>query len=277
MQYSSGILKKPTSLKSEDIVGFNNDYFWILDGATPPASKKNREATQLYIKLLNASLSYFSLENVCPAELLKKSIRNVKRTYEKTYPLDNSDYLPYSTAIIIKLSDALEYLVLGDSFLSVCTGDQTIEICDDRLKRVAVTERQEVRRLREKGIDESTDIYINARRKLIEAEMQLQNKENGYWVAGFNESAADNSITGKIILNEGQKTFSITAMTDGLARLVTHLGAYQNINEIGKDIVEHGANNIFEKLRTLESNKTNFIKPISSQHDDASFFIISNS
>lgn len=273
MKFISGVNKKPTIERPEDLVGYSNNYFWLLDGATPPLGKKNRQLTQEYICSLNASLCEFSRENYSTTELLRRSIEKVKGIFEEKYSLKDEEYLPYSTVVLVKFDNEIEYLVLGDSYLFIDNSTTPTVITDDRLENIAVEERKIVSDLKCSGIDEESLEYLTARKNLITKELEYQNKENGYWVAGLDAKAADYAVTGKIKCNQVPR---IMATSDGLARLVTHLNYYSDFDSLAQSILKNGANSIFEKLRDLEEDETNFIKPIASKHDDASFFIISN-
>ena len=258
MYYNMGISKKPSESKSEDLVGYNNGFFWLLDGATPPAEKKNKELTQIYINLLNAALANYSLECKDTNILLERSIEKVKDSFEKNYNLSSIDYFPYSTAVIFKVDDeSIEYSVLGDSYLSIVTESSILNITDDRLKKIAVEERRVVQKMRENEIDEKSSEYKEARKKLIYTELNFQNVDGGYWVAGLNPIAAQKSISGRVSLSKNNKFF-VFAASDGLARLITHFDVFKDFKSLGKEIEQNGAKKIFEMLRQLESNKSNF-------------------
>ncbi|NFF79730.1 hypothetical protein [Clostridium botulinum] len=276
MYYNMGINKKPSESKSEDLVGYNNGFFWLLDGATPPAEKTNKELTQIYINLLNAALTNCALECKNTNLLLERSIEKVRNSFEKNYDLSSIDYFPYSTAVIFKIDDkAVEYTVLGDSYLSIATENSIVNITDDRLKRIAVKERRVVQEMRENGIDEKSIEYKQARKNLIYTELDFQNIDGGYWVAGLNPIAARESVSGKITIGK-DKQFFVFAASDGLARLITHFDKFKDFKSLGKEIEQNGAKKTFEMLRKLESNKSNFKKPVSSKHDDASFVMVCN-
>lgn len=144
-------------------------------------------------------------------------------------------------------------------------------IIDNRIHDVAVKERNKVREMRSKGIDENSALYLDARKELIFKELEKQNVENGFWIACTNPVAARKAITGKISLTNNTTVF---AMSDGLARLITHFDVYRGFTDVINEIKTNGAQKVFELLRELESKKENFKKPISSTHDDASFLLI---
>lgn len=164
---------------------------------------------------------------------------------------------------------------MSDSYLDININGIETTITDDRLKNIATEERRIVREMRKNGIDELSKEYLDARKKLIETEQIYQNRKDGYWVACLNPDAANESVEGSIEINPKDR-FNILALSDGMARLVTHLAVYDNLSDIGNAIQIHGEKYVFEKLRRMENDPNNFIKPISSKHDDASYFLISN-
>ena len=273
--YMTGINKKPSESKSEDLVGSNNNFYWLLDGATPPAERKYKELTQIFLNTFNSALSACSLECSSTNILLERSLERVRDVFTEKYDINSLDHLPSSTAVIIKIDGEIEYSVLGDSYLSIATKNSKIVITDERIGNIAVNERKIVREMRENGVDENSIEYIKARKALIREESNLRNVAGGYWIASLNPLAAEESIYGTYPL-DSYDDFLIFAASDGLTRLVTHLGAFNDLYSLADETVRVGATQIFKKLRELESDKTNFIKPISNKHDDASFLLISS-
>lgn len=265
---SSGVCKKPSLDAPEDLVGGSNNFYWLLDGATPPAGKGNHKLTVEYVRTLDHYFKEFAKTANDPEDLLFNAIKSTRIVFEQKGVIINP---PSSTVIIVQvLRDCLRYLVLGDSYLCVCTGEEVVTITDKRLASVAVNERTEVRTLREQGVSENSTEYIEARRRLIFAEESSRNKAGGYWIAELNPDAAKEAIVGTLPLPN-----LVFAVTDGLERLVSVFGVYPGLKELGNTIIEKGDRHIFDQLRLLEEDQQNFKRPISSKHDDASYFLLS--
>ena len=49
MNVSMAVNKNPNKFKSEDVVGYSNNFFWLLDGATSQANGKSKDLTSMYI------------------------------------------------------------------------------------------------------------------------------------------------------------------------------------------------------------------------------------
>lgn len=272
--YATGINKKPISENSEDLIGYSNNFFWLLDGATPPFNSQNTKLTQDYIKNLNLAFTKYSLECTDTNELLYKGIQYVKKFFEEKYDINNMQYLPYSTVVIIKIEkDKLKYTVLSDSYLVFYSEKYQEVITDDRLKKIAIKERKIVQNLKRTGIDEKSKEYISARKSLINVERLYQNKKGGYFVSCLDENVVNETINGEINLNLNNN-WTIFVLSDGLARLVTNFCIYENFISLSEDIIKNGSMYIFNKLRKLEEDDCNCVNPVSSKNDDASYFII---
>ena len=262
----TGVCKKPTIKEPEDLVSNSFDYYWVLDGATPP--KGNHESTVEYVRCLSETMTTLAKTADSPKALLKDAIASMPSSFSL------GDYTPYSTAVVIRvLENKIQYAVLSDSTLSISVNDKITQIIDDRLKKIAVEERTLVQQLRASGVNEESEEYLIARKKLIDKESESKNKEGGYWVASLNPEAADHAICGEITYNEDDSVI-IAAATDGLCRLFTHFNSYSNLAEIAQRVWEDGTSLVFDELRTLEKDPANFRKPISSTNDDASFLIL---
>ena len=260
---SSGVCKKPSLDVPEDLVGGSNNFYWLLDGA----GKGNHKLTVEYVSTLDHYFKEFAKTANDPEDLLFNAIKSTKIVFEKRGVIVNP---PSSTVIIVQiLRDCLRYLVLGDSYLCVCAGEKVVTITDKRLASVAVQERNEVRTLREQGVPENSAKYIEARRRLICAEESSRNKDGGYWIAELNPDAAKEALVGTLPLPN-----LVFAVTDGLERLVSVFDIYSGLKALGETILEKGDSYVFNQLRLLEEEPENFKRPISSKHDDASYFLI---
>lgn len=262
---------KPGRDTSEDIVGHGNGFFWLLDGATPPSGPNAAVLTQVFLKEISQNLHHVAGADDCftPCDLLRRAICLTRENFPV---VPDHSYLPCATAIIGKLDgDQFSYLVLGDSYLIVA-GESPIVIYDDRLKNIAVEERDRVRSLRVQGVDEKSDIYRIARNALISSEMTRKNTPDGYWIVSLDDSAVDHAITGCVTVVPGDT--KILAASDGFARLSTHFLQPPDIRDLPNDVISSGASSLIETLRILEADRRNFRAPASSMHDDASFILV---
>ncbi|HEV3157287.1 MAG TPA: hypothetical protein VGZ00_08070 [Candidatus Baltobacteraceae bacterium] len=270
---SSFVSPKPGRLLSEDVVSSAGNCVWLLDAATPPHGKKPSENTQLYVHALSNNIyKYIRREpNSALNLILAKAIGSAS---EEANFDDEPAYLPYSTVILArKKEESIDYLVLGDSYLLINDGCNWTTISDDRLKACATTERQAVRSLTAKGVDQNSLLYREAHNALVQREAQLMNHENGFWVACDNPEAAMMALCGTI--NVSPMDFTIFAMSDGLARANTHLRTPIEFPEIPETILKLGATAFVNLLRASERDFGRYLGVSSSVHDDISYIQMS--
>lgn len=259
---------------SEDFVGKNENFYWLLDGATPPRGELNHKHTRYFVEELDKALTKYSVSSDNTKELLFNALEEIRKVFEEK-GLDKYKYLPCSTAIVVKVTDEyIEYSVLGDSTLGIRINNEVKIISDNRLENIAVDERKKVCALRFQGIDERNEQYSSIRKNLIDEERKHMNVNGGYWIASLQPIAAEHAIHGKVNISKDNNVMVIM-VSDGLERLVSVFSKYKNVCEIGDDLILNGEPTIFSKLRELENNKDNFKKPIASKNDDASYLLLS--
>lgn len=271
--YAESVCKKPSLDYPEDVVGSNGCYYWLLDGATPPAGDLSHRHTLQYVHCLSAALAQNSLGCPTTQELLYRAIADVRKEFHQ-YGLDANEYQPSSTAIVVAYDGhCIRYSVLGDSILGLRVNLSKLYISDSSLKRIAIEQRTKVRTLRAQGVNEESEQYLCARKQLIAEEQRYQNVPGGYWIACLNPEAAYHSISGEIPVEKNDQV-TIIGASDGLERLVSHLGRYESLLAVADSISMNGEGYVFSELRRLENSQRDFIKPVSSRHDDASFFLL---
>lgn len=269
MHVKYGICPKPSLVQAEDIVGYNNNFYWLLDGATPPVGDLNHEKTRNFVQKTNDLLRFHSENATDTRSLLKKVLS------ELIALSDHSDhgYSPYSTIILVHVTGGVvEYSLLADSTLGICINGRTSIISDERLKGVAAHERDEVRNLVASGTNEDSALYTTARKKLIEAELCQQNVDGGYWIFKPDMSILDQMICGSIHFDTSDDVM-IILLSDGLERLVSKFGKYDDVCKLGYALLSCEDQKIFSELREEELKCS---KAVSSLHDDASYILITN-
>lgn len=269
MNVVTGNFSKPGKIKSEDVVGYSNGFMWLIDGATPPHNV-NANLTYDYVNVLSSYIHLNSFSSDCIKELARVSINQAAHYIESRYgEFDETDYTPYATLIIVKIDeDCIEYVVIGDSYMVIETSDEILELSDDRLSNVAVDERDYLRELIENGVSDTSQEYLDARKRLIEVESGFKNVEGGYWVVGFDEHVLDHALTGCVKYRDWVK---ISLMSDGLARLSTHFTNCKSSHDIVDLVDKLGVLNVVNELRSIEKSGVGMIKHLSSSHDDASY------
>jgi hypothetical protein len=273
MRLYSAVAPKPGRAFSEDVIGYGNGFYWLLDGATPPSMAGVLELTQRFLNSITSHLARLSsnpsIES--PEQLLSLAIRSVRDEFGN---IDSTTYFPYATAVLFRVgSQCIDYVVLGDSYLLIEIDGQSHVLCDDRMKHIVVSERESVRRMREAGISEQDPLYKEARNRLIECERAHLNRKDGFWVVSTDETAPLNGLRASLDIN-ANSSILIMAASDGFARLSTHFGRPASLTELPYRIIAEGASRLLDELRTIERDKSNFLAPASSKHDDASFILV---
>ena len=97
----------------------------------------------------------------------------------------------------------------------------------------------------------------------------LRNTIEGYWILGFDESAADNCITGTIDLYE-ENEYEILLTTDGFYALIDKY-KYTTESDIYKLLKDNTLDDLYRKIREIECGDESGIKyPRLKKSDDAS-------
>lgn len=238
---------------NEDNAGSANGLFWLLDGASMPANAHVYEQmdSRGLVEMLSSEISRYSSFQY--RELtLKQILRNALMVAESKYlGAPKSAYMPNATCIICRVSnDLFEYLYVGDSVLMIDTIEGTEIHSDSRLKSVA-SELRDILRSASKFPDGYMgDSYKEAHAKLVEAEQDLLNKENGYWMAAPQSMVADNVIAGKIPLSN-VKSFAL--MSDGFTRAVDKYKLFGSYEKMLSKIKCVGVGEILKMVRDVEN------------------------
>ena len=227
-----------SSVENEDAVGSQNQYFWIIDGATDLYNSKEEIGYSVseVVHILSESLSV--LKQIFETALLEVKDEIGLNSYELT------EYyrLPTFAFIFAKLSEKkLEYMMLGDCVMLV----NEMEITDHRVDN-----------LFEKGKNEIKDsIGTNSvlnKKIILQKIRKLSNQPCGYWIGSLDERFLDHAIINQIDVTSEQ----IVLMSDGFYEF------YQN-----------NQNKTFEELIKMRFNSS-AIDPIYGKKDDASIVVI---
>ena len=230
-EYSKGCRKH----ENQDMVGYNNNYYWVIDGATEVFSNSRLSTyqdVQWVVKVLNEELAN-SKSGIPIKQFVKEAIERMRdRAASCGYDSQVSDFrkLPtYAICCIQCTTNTLEYLVLGDCSCIVSDSPYN-RITDTRIKRFHLLI-NEVKKKYENNKSE----YENAVKEKARWVKQFMNKEDGYWIGNFDPSVVDQAISGTIQLS---KDCRILLCSDGFK---------PSIDEAG--LVPYDTADIFEKER----------------------------
>ncbi len=234
-----------SSVENEDTVGSQNQYFWIIDGATDLYNSKEEIGYSVseVVHILSESLSVNCKESKTLKQIFETALLEVKDEIGlNSYELADYYRLPTFAFIFAKLSEKkLEYMMLGDCVMLV----NEMEITDHRVDN-----------LFEKGKNEIKDsIGTNSvlnKKIILQKIRKLSNQPSGYWIGSLDERFLDHAIINKIDVTSEQ----IVLMSDGFYEF------YQN-----------NQNKTFEELIKMRFNSS-AIDPIYGKKDDASILVI---
>jgi hypothetical protein len=243
----------------------------LLDGATPPFGEVNSLATQKLLEVVQWKIA--SLACSAPTIELTDIVEQCATCIRETIPPSSQGYLPYATIVLFKFNiNKVEYLLLGDSYLVLENGEMTEVAVDNRQKAFAVTERQAVRALAAAGFGPKSDEYRDAHLRLVQEEARWLNVDDGYWLLSNEPRAARQAISGTMALGS---EYHVSAFSDGLARLATHLPIPIPVQDIPKSVRLFGPLALLQQLRAAECGFARQKGLSSSQHDDAAMVMVS--
>ncbi len=161
---------------NEDILGYNNNFYWVLDGATALTNKKVFDSAS-DSKYIVQSFSKFFYSNSSLSnnnrELISKSLLDIK-SYIDTQKLKDLEYElqpSFAMALVHITNRELEIDLLSDCYVIIYSGNDIKVFTDERINR-----------LDEKALSfEDRDMM----REQFIKNRKLMNKKDGYYVGTF--------------------------------------------------------------------------------------------
>ncbi|MFE7951560.1 integrase [Streptomyces sp. NPDC057426] len=205
---------------NEDTVHVSPTGVVVLDGLSAPKDLPMGciHGTPWFVRQLGTCLINLIGDNtVMLREALRTAISEVNDLHRDTCALDQ-EAVPASTVVMIReRENVLDYLVLSDNVLVLDLGEEGVQaIADKRVEEVAGEEMRA-------ALQGPTGTPEHAARvsALVAVQRRLRNQPGGYWVAATNPVAADEAITGTVVLAQVQQA---ALLTDGASRLVDTFG-----------------------------------------------------
>ncbi|MCT4595328.1 MAG: hypothetical protein N4A57_13845 [Anaeromicrobium sp.] len=270
------ILKKDIICKggtkvNEDIANINEYGAWVLDGATG-LNGKNIMHEESDAKWFVTWWDEYISKNICRAEslqiIVKRGIKLIKDEFFNFTggQLSKLDF-PSSSIVIIRWVDGyLEYFSLGDVALIIQNEEKNEIIMDHKIGK-----------LDNKVFKAIEDLMNREKKTMIEAKGEimdliidnrlLKNREDGYWILGFDERASDNGLYGKIKVRKNTKIF---IGSDGFYALGEKYN-YLSMDELIKYVEKLGLDKLYNILRRIEEEDWDGkAYPRFKKNDDAS-------
>ncbi|MDX2936367.1 integrase [Streptomyces ipomoeae] len=196
------------------------------------------------------------------ADCLADSIDLVRSLHEDSCDLAYRAS-PTSTVVAARIEGGvLEYIVLGDSSLTLANKDgRTTVVTDRRLDEVGKRLRGPV-----DALPTGSPEHSAALAEYRDALTGFRNRPGGFWIAGPDPRAAEHALTGTVPLDS---LASVTLLSDGATRLVDRfelIGWEEVLSVLGSS----GPGELIRRVREAEAGDPDGRRwPRGKAHDDA--------
>jgi hypothetical protein len=229
---------------NEDFHLVGDGWALVLDGITRYPDDGCVHDVPRFVRMLGEAIA----ARIGEADLqwaLARSIESVNSLHAGSCDLANSVSPGATVAVVRRVADRVDWLVLGDCAIAARDRDGGLVVeSDGRLAGLP-------------GVA-AVDV-AGVRRWPVEYVAQVRNREGGYWVAASDPEAAEEAFTGSW---PSGRIGEVLLCTDGLTRLVERYG-YE-----WPALFESGVEDLIDLVRELEAADTRF-RPRAKRHDDA--------
>jgi hypothetical protein len=229
---------------NEDFHLVGDGWALVLDGITRYPDDGCVHDVPWYVRLLGEAMA----ARIGAADLrwaLARAIEAVNSLHADSCDLASSVTPGATVAVVRRVEDRIEWLVLGDCAIAARDRDGGVVVeSDGRLAALP-------------GVA-AVDV-AGVRRWPVEYVAEVRNREGGYWVAASDPGAAEEALTGSWPV---ERIGEVLLCTDGLTRLVERYG-YE-----WPALFEADVDGLIDLVRELEAADLRF-GPLSKRHDDA--------
>lgn len=265
-------ISKSYKTYNEDMIGYNENAVWIIDGASALNSQniisKKENDVVWYINAWNQYLYNNLTTKKSILEILKEGIEYVKNkaNISNILNIDKFNLPSASIAIIRKIDNFLEYYVLGDCSIIIKDNEKIESFKDDKVSKFDNLAIECIKNEKTFNCDFFKGYSKNVLDVLIK-NRGMKNNINGYWILEFDVEAIENGIYGKYeIYNEAQ----ILMTTDGFS-IYRELYKKETEHKFIQEVNRYGLKEIYKRLRNIEKKDSNGTKyPRLRKHDDSS-------
>lgn len=255
---------------NEDIIGFHNNTYWIIDGSTSLSDNNyfsNQDVLWL-VKLMNDKLSqytYLSLEDMMYQSL--EEIRHEAKLKNKDY-LDIDKYkLPTFAISLFRVTDeGMDYYILADCSIIVSIDDEIKYITDDRITKFSVMNKEKIKSLS----DDDDDIENKVKDVIIDTRKKMNTKDN-YYVGSLDGVGLPYAIKGSL---KG-KVNKILSFSDGFLRAFNN--KFEDEKNLNLNIVKGKLHDLrIEEKYIKERLNEESSKKVKKVSDDVSIILLEN-
>lgn len=230
---------------NEDWVGGTPSLAIVLDGlSTAGLSTGCSHGVPWYVAHLGGQLLASLADPDRPLqEGLAEALEHVAQLHPRC-DLKNPGTPSATVAVLRRRHEVLDHLVLADSPIVLATNDGFTVLTDLRVDSVLTELRVEVEQH-----ETHTPGHRKALQRLVLAQREIRNTNEGYWVAAGDSRGAAHALTGNIPLKE---VHDGAVMSDGVSRLVTEYGA-ATWGEVFKTLRSSGPRRLIKDVRETEA------------------------
>lgn len=254
-------------MDNEDIYGYRDNVFWVIDGATDLFHLNLFDCDDdvaYYVRCLSKTI----FNNISAIESLKsiviKAINDANNICNINVSETEAYKFPSFAIVVARINESkLEYFVLGDCTLLLNTNNGIVEITDKRLLEFSKRNRAGIERLLSSdAFDHVTEIEIYRETRF------LMNKKNGYWIGSVDLCGIDHAIEGVLKIDEDTK---IIGCTDGFMEAFNLF----DIANIDKNIFDAFAlEKISKELRKRQNEDQERNKARVRTKDDLTYILV---
>jgi hypothetical protein len=244
----AAIITQPASqdVANEDWAGVAPGLAVVLDGLSAPDGTGTgcRHGTPWFVAQLGPRLLTLASD---PTRGLAEALAEAIRQVTDLHPGCDLSHpgTPSATVLLLRaLGERADYLVLADAVLLLDSLDGLRVVSDDRVTRLATTERAAAS-TRPTG----SARHVRRRAQLTTALRRARNRPGGYWVAAADPQAATQAITGSLARRNLHRA---VLLSDGASRLVDVFGL-ATWTELLALLDESGPAELLRRVRAAEA------------------------
>jgi hypothetical protein len=252
---------------NEDWVTTSPNLVVVLDGVTARTDTGCTHGTSWYVAHLGAAITAEAHDATASlGTALGTAIQTVVEQH-RSCDLHHPGTPAAAVGIFRIVSNAVDYLVLGDITVLLHASDGIRVVVDQRVDSTACPERSEVD-CYPIGSPEKSAALLRMKR----CELAARNRPGGdYWIASSDPAAAGHALTGGVRLDGIRRA---AVLTDGGARLVDPFASLDwpgLLDLLGRA----GPVEAIQRVRTIEASDPDGIRwPRNKRHDDATIVFL---
>ena len=236
---------------SEDTYYIDNNFVFVIDGASPLIKKKNSNfITYKFVNEIKKNLIIYLKENISIEDALENSLREtLLNGFSKDFT--NNDVSAAISILRIR-DDYLEIFYLGDcNILIEYDCDYELFTC----RKLEYFDNLAKKKMKEISISENISILESRNHdevnKLLSQNRSFKNKDNGYYILDTSGNGINKAYSKNIKLNSIK---SILVSSDGFSQAYDTLNIYDDFKSLMDNIRINSIENIKEEILKVQNN-----------------------